>query len=154
MANYEKVSSDVEDLFEEIRDKSSIPMFVEFQIRSNNKQKDLVKIIKCNDLIEEITDGTNFVLVVNEEILEQLPVDMQKIAFVECLSGVSVAESDAVSLIKPDFSVHSGVLKKYGYESINTFRESTKSLFDAKKQKEMEEKALSKGKRGRKKKDA
>lgn len=150
MAKIEKASDDVVKLFSEIRDKSTIPQWIQFEVLCNNKQKELYKIVKTNDIVEILTDGINFAVVFNEEILEQLPDDMKEMAIVECLAGVCVSESDAVSLEKPNFNTHTGVLQKYGHESIIVLHESIKSLFDAKKQKEDEEKAQSKGKRRRK----
>ena len=101
-------------------------------------------------MVEVLTEGVNFAVVFNEEILEALPVDMQETAIIECLAGVSVSESDAVSLEKPNFNTYTGVLQKYGHESIIKLHESIKSLFDEKKQREDEERAITKGKRGRK----
>lgn len=150
MAKIEKASEDVVKLFDGIRDKTSIPQWIQFEVLCNNKQKELYKIVKTNDIVEILTEGVNFAVVFNEEILDELPADMQEMAIVECLAGVSVSESDAVSLEKPNFNTHTGVLQKYGHESIITLHESIKSLFDAKKQKEDEEKAMTKGKRGRK----
>lgn len=150
MAKIEKASDDVVKLFDEIRDKSTIPQWIQFEVLCNNKQKELYKIVKTNDIVEILTDGINFAVVFNEEILEQLPDDMKEMAIVECLAGVCVSESDAVSLEKPNFNTHTGVLQKYGHEPIIVLHESIKSLFDAKKQKEDEEKAQSKGKRGKK----
>jgi hypothetical protein len=151
MAKIEKASQDVVNLFSEIRDKSTIPHWIQFEVLCNNKQKELYKIVKTNDIVEILTDGVNFAVVFNEEILEQLPVDLQEMAITECLAGVSVSESDAVSLVKPDFNTYTGVLQKYGDSSVIVLHESIKSLFDSKKQKEDEEKAATKGKRGRKK---
>lgn len=150
MAKIEKASQDVSNLFDEIRNKTNIPQWLMFEVLCNNKQKELYKIVKTNDIVEILTDGVNFAVVVNEEILDGLPADMQEMAIVECLAGVSVSESDAVSLEKPNFNTHTGVLQKYGHESIITLHESIKSLFDQKKQKEDEAKAQTKGKRGRK----
>ncbi|MFW6246596.1 MAG: putative metallopeptidase [bacterium] len=115
----------------------------------NNKQKQLYKIMKLNDMVETITDGINFVIVINEEIFDQLTEEQKNIALVECLAGVSVSENEAVSLEKPDFSTYRGVLQKYGHEEIIVLHESVKSLFDKKKQEEDERKAANKGKRGR-----
>jgi hypothetical protein len=150
MAKIEKASEDVSNLFNSVRDKTNIPNWLMFEVLCNNKQKELYKIVKTNDIVEILTDGINFAVVVNEEILDGLPADMQEIAINECLAGVSVSESDAVSLEKPNFNTHTGVLQKYGHESIIALHESIKSLFDQKKQKEDEEKAQTKGKRGRK----
>lgn len=150
MAKIERASEDVVKLFDEVRDTFTIPQWVMFEVFSNNKQKELYKIVKTNDIVEILTDGVNFAVVFNEEILEQLPDDMKKIAIAECLAGVCVSETDVVSLEKPNFNTHTGVLQKFGHESIIVLHESIKSLFDAKKQKDDEEKAQTKGKRGRK----
>lgn len=150
MAKIEKASEDVVSRFEEVREKTSIPHWIVFEILSNDKQTELYKIIKSNDIVEVLTEGVNFTIVFNEEILDGLPEDMQEIAIIECLAGVNVSESDAVSLAKTNFNTHTGVLQKYGYESILKLDESIKSLFDAKKQREDEEKAQAKAKRGRK----
>lgn len=150
MAKIEKASEDVVNLFDEVRGKTSIPQWIAFEVLCNVKQKELYKINKLNEVNEVLTDGVNFSVVINEEILEGLPVNMQEMALEECLAGVAVSDSDAVSLNKPNFNTHTGVLQKFGHEDIISLHESIKSLFDAKKQEEDEEKARTKGTRGRK----
>ena len=153
MANYLEVSDETKKLFMDVVNNTSIPNFVEFELLCNNKQKQLYKIMKLNDLVETLTDGINFVIVINEEIFDQLTDEQQKIALDECLAGISVNDNDVISQEKPDFSTYTGVLQKYGHEDIIVLHESIKSLYDAKKQKEDEEKAAKKGKRGRRPKD-
>jgi len=150
MAKIEKASEDVVNLFDSVRDKTTIPQWIQFEVLCNNKQKELYKIVKSNDIVEILTEGVNFAVVFNEEILDALPADMQEIAIQECLAGVSVSESDAVSLNKPDFNTYTGLLMRHGHDSMITLHESIKSLFDEKKQREDEQKAMTKGKRGRK----
>lgn len=148
---FEEVSPDVEKLFDEVRDKTSIPQWIEFKVLCNNKQKrEVVKIVKSSDLVEVLTEGVNFAIIINEDIFNELPDDMKRMAIDECLAGVAVSDSDAVSLIKPDFSTYSGVLAKYGDGEVIKMKESIKSLYDTQKQKEDEEKAAKKEKRGRK----
>lgn len=153
MANYEEASNDVVKLFDSVRNATTINNFVEFTVLCNNKQKELYKIVKMNDLVETLTN-LNFAVVINEEIFEQLTDDQKLMALNECLAGVCVGDSDAVSLEKPNFSTYRGILEKYGHDPIIVLHESIKSLYDAKKQKEDEEKAATKGKRGKKKKEA
>jgi hypothetical protein len=152
MAKFEKASEEVIELFDNIVKKTTIPNWLQFEVLCNNKQKELYKIVKMNDLVETITDGLNFAVVFNEEILDLMPDDQKEMAIIECLAGVSVNENDTVSLEKPNFSTYRGVLEKYGHDPIIILHESIKSLFDAKRQKEDEIKAATKGKRGRKKK--
>ena len=92
MAKIEKASEDVVNLFEGVRNESTIPHWIMFELLSNDKQKELYKITKLNDVVEVLTDGVNFSVVFNEEILDGLPADLQQMAIEECLAGVSVSD--------------------------------------------------------------
>lgn len=149
MAKIEKASEDVINVFDEVRNGTNIPHWIEFEVLCNNKQKQLYKIIKLNDLVETLTNGINFAVVINEEIFDQLDGLRQIMAINECLAGVSISDSDAVSLAAPDFCTFTGILEKYGDSDVIILHEAVKSLYDAKKQQEDEIKAQTKGKRGR-----
>jgi hypothetical protein len=150
MAKFEKASEDAEKFFEEVREKTTIPQWIEFRVLCNNKQKIPVDVKKNSDLVEVLTEGVNFAVIFNEEIFDQLPDDMKEIAVVEKLAGVSVDDNDKITLVKEDFNTYTGVLQKYGDDPIIRFKESVKSLYDKKKQAEDEAKAAKKGKRGKK----
>jgi len=150
MAKFEKASEDAEKFFEELREKSTIPQWLEFRVFCNNKQKIPVDIKKNSDLVELMTEGVNFAVIINEVIFDELPDDMKEIAVVEKLTSVAVDGNDKISLVKEDFCTHTGVLKKYGDSAVIRFKESVKSLYDKKKQEEDEAKAAKKGKRGKK----
>ena len=150
MAKIERASEDVVNLFGEVCEKTTIPHWVVFEVLCNNQQKELYKITKNNDVVEVLTEGVSFAVVFNEEILDALPADLQEMAIEECLAGVSVNDSDVVSLSKPNFNTHTGMLQKFGHDPIITLHESIKSLYDEKKQREDEEKANKKAKRGKK----
>lgn len=151
MAKFEKASEDAEKFFEEVREKTTIPQWIEFRVLCNNKQKIPCDIKKNSDLVEVLTEGVNFAVIFNEEIFDQLPDDMKEIAVVEKLAGVSVDDNDKITLVKEDFNTYTGVLQKYGDSPIIRFKESVKSLYDKKKQEEDEAKVAKKGKRGKKK---
>jgi hypothetical protein len=151
MAKIEKASQDMEDLFDKVKDTTTIKDWLKFEVLCNNKQKELYKIVKANEIVEILTDGLNFAVVFNEEIFDQLPDNMKEMAIIECLAGVIVDENDKITLEKPNFSTYRGVLEKFGHDPIIVLHESIKSLYDTKKQKEDEEKAAKKGKRGKKK---
>jgi len=154
MAKIQKASEEMENLFDKVKDTTTIKDWLKFEVLCNNKQKELYKIIKASDIVEILTNGVNFAVVFNEEIFDKLPDDMKEMAIVECLAGVMVDENDKISLEKPNFSTYRGVLQKYGHDPIIVLHESIKSLYDAKKQEEDEEKAQkkeSKSKKGFKK---
>ena len=136
-------------LFNLVRDSTTIPQWVEFEVVTNNKQKKVVQLGKLNDLLDFITK-INFTFVINEEIFEQLPPNLQKLAIIEELTGISISESDAISVAPPDITTHSGVLSKFGSEEVLKLKESVKSLYDKKKQDEDEVKAQGKIKKTKK----
>jgi hypothetical protein len=153
MKKLDVASEEVEKLFDSVRFNTTIPMWVEFKVLANNKQKELFKLVKASEILELLAEGVNFVLIVNEEIFFGLPGNMQSIAIDEVLAGVKISETDALSIDRPNFNTYTGVLSKYGDAEIIKLHESIISLFDNKKHKEDELKANSKGKRGRRKKD-
>lgn len=152
MANLRNVNEEVKETFNKVLNETSIPEWVNFEILANDKQKEVYVIKKSNDLIEHLTDGINFVVILNEEIFDQLPDHQQEMLLKECLAGVTVDfDKDTVALEKPNFTTYGSILRSYGHEDVIALKESVKSLYDAKKQQEEEEKAARKGKRGRKK---
>ena len=149
MAKIEKASNEMIQLFDAVKEKSTIKEWLEFEVLCNNKQKELYKIVKTNDLVEILSNGINFAVIFNEEIFDQLPEDMKEIAITECLAGVIVDENDKITLEKPNFSTYRGILERFGHDPIIVLHESIKSLYDAQKQKEDEEKAQKKEKKGK-----
>jgi hypothetical protein len=148
MANYRDLSHENQELFAEVENETTIPHWVSFGLLANDNQKEIYKINKANDVIEKLTDGINFVIILNEEIFDQLDEDQQKIVFHECLAGIVYdSEKDKILFNKPDFSTYTGLLNKFGQEQIITLKESVKSLYDQKKQKEEEEKQARKKKK-------
>jgi len=154
MAKLDDASKDVVKLVEKVWVARGIPQFVQVMVFCDNKQKnDPCKLVKSNDLIDKYSEGIDFTVVINEKIFNALPEDMREMKIDECLAGAYVNENDVTSIIKPDFMTHTGVLQKYGHESIIKLHESIKSLYENEKQKADQEKAetaTKKGKRGRK----
>lgn len=151
MAKLEDVSDDVMLIFNEVKENTTIPEWVGFLVFCNNKQKnDVCKLIKFNEISEKASNGINYVVTINEEILDSLPEDMKRMAIDECLAGVSINENYVLSLSKPDFNTYTGVLQKYGDNKVIELHESIKSLYDEKKQKEEQDKAERAAKRGKK----
>lgn len=150
MANVNVASDELVNLFEKVKEgKTTIPHWIEFKILCNDKQNEIHKINKTNDVVELISDGINFTITFNEEIFDGLPSDMQEMVIEEVLAGVSVNESDAISNKKPDFVTFSGMVKKYGGDEIIKYKESVEALYVQKKEKEDAIKAQTKGKRGK-----
>ena len=150
MAKIQKASEEMENLFDKVKNSTTIKDWLVFEVLCNNKQKELCKIVKVNEIVEVLTGGVNFAVVINEDIFDQLSDEMKETAIIECLAGVVVDGNDKITLEKPNFSTYRGVLEKYGHDPIIVLHESIKSLYDAQKQKEDEEKAQKKEKKVKK----
>jgi len=144
MTEYGTPDEKIEKLFIEVKESKNIREWVDFQLLTNNKQKKAYDIIKLNDLVGALTQGINFAVIINESIFEQLPEELQYIAFDECLTGVCISDTDAVSLQKADFATFTGVLAKYGHENVIKLKESIISLYDTQREEALKEKEQTK----------
>ena len=103
MKNYENASEELVKLFNSVLAETSIPTWVEFELRCDNKQKKISNPVKLNDLVYSLTENLNFAIVVNETAFDQLSDEQKRIELRECIEGVSVGETDKVSYEKPNF---------------------------------------------------
>ena len=151
MSKYIELSEENEKLFREVLNETNIPEWLVFRAFDNDKQKRVCEIGKTTDIVQAISDGVNFTIIFNEEIFDGLTPLQQRIALHECLAGVAYdPEKDSISLTKPDINTHSSILKKYGNDDVIAFKESEKSLYEAKKVREDEEKAVLKASKTKK----
>ncbi len=143
MAKFVEGSEHISDMFEKYRKECMIPLFVQFRYLHCPTQKVVYKISKLNPLIELITDGLNFTIVVNEDVFDKLKPEQQIILINECFAGVNVSESDAVSLEAPTFTTHVGVLKKFGHVDVIETKETVDLIYKQMKEQADEAKAAS-----------
>lgn len=136
MVKFEEPSDDVIEVFEKVKKSKLIPDWVQFEVLVNNKMKQVYKIMKMSDLVETLSKGVNFAVIINEEIFDGLTDEQQEMLMDECIAGVGVSETDTLMLDKPDINTYTGVLQRYGHDSVITLHESIKSLFDKKKEEE------------------
>lgn len=148
MANYRQVSDETRKLFNEVIDNSAIPSFVEIDITADDtlKNKDGYVVRKQNDLNEYLLEGLQIIIVLNEEIFEGLVEDdVKKKLLEEAIGGIEAnLETGKVKVNKPDFTTYSGFLEKYGADDVLLLKLAIEQLYEKKKQKEDEEKALAK----------
>lgn len=152
MAKVLEASEHISDLFENYRKESMIPLFVELRYLNCPTQKVVYKISKLNPSLELITDGVNCVITVNEEVFDKLSEAQQTILVSECLAGIRVNDSDAVSLEAPAFATHTSTLKKFGHVDVIETKETVDLIYKQMKDQADEAKANSEPKkRGHKK---
>lgn len=139
MNKFDVAGDDVIDLFNEVKNETTIPEYITFDVRTNEKQKCICDITKASELWEKVS-GVNFVVTVNERAFDLIDEDNQKLVFEELLSGINVTEK-GVSTEKPDFCTYTGMLNKYGHESIVRMKEVEISAFDQIKEEDDAKKA-------------
>lgn len=147
MGKFYKINSENLDLFNDTLAQTSIPQWVSIELLGNNAQNDVYQVKKVNDLYETLTNGTNIIIIINEEIFDGLSDDMKNILFVEMLTSIEIDyDKDSISIKKYDFTTYSTILEKFGADNLVKLKESIISLFDQKREREKEEKNSRKNK--------
>ncbi len=128
MAKFNEVYQDTQELFSNFINQIDSLSEISVKILSNDKQKEICKVFKANDLLKHMTNE-DAVIVVNEKIFEQLD-DEQKLMVVEEYVARLYfdAEKGKLSLINPDVNTFSLLLRKYGYDKYERLSESIKAI--------------------------
>ena len=141
MAKFYTPHPDIQSIFDEVIVAAGLDQYLTITVISNNKAKDLYKVNKANDLLK-YRSGDDIIIVLNEQIFEKIPAAQQLIIAEEAISFISFdPENDKTSISQPDFTAHTGVLQKYGFETIQNVRVLVKALYQAEKEAEDEAKA-------------
>lgn len=138
MARYEEPFDDTKEIFENIISNADLSRFINFKLLINNKQKELYKPIKANDLVKHMTNN-DVVIIINERIFEQLNPEQKIMIAEESIAGVHFdAEKDKITFTKGDIQTYSGILRKYGYDKYEVLHESIKTLYNVEREEEAE----------------
>lgn len=138
MAKYEQLFEDTQELFSEVINKLELSKNLNIIILADNKAKDLFKVVKANPLLKYRT-GDDVIIILNEHIFDQLPMDMKMIAIEESLAYIHYnLDKERLEILKPDITTFSGLLSKHGFENYQRLHESVKSLFNADKENDTE----------------
>ena len=141
MAKFEEPFEETQELFNRAIDNVNLANYVNITVLSNNRAKEIFKVVKANDLLKHRT-GDDIIIVINEKILDQLTPEQRVIVVEEALASIRYDnENDVIVISKPDVVTFSGILSKHTFATWNVLRESIKTLYDAEKQAEDEAKA-------------
>jgi hypothetical protein len=137
MAKYLEPFDDTKEIFNEAITKANLDLNVTFKILVDNRQKDIYRVFKANDLIKHMTNN-DIVIVINETIYDKLNLEQKIMVTEEALAGVHYDnEKEKVIITKGDVITYSGLLRRYGYEKYEVLRESIKTLYNAEKEEEL-----------------
>lgn len=141
MANYAEVFDSTQKIFDEIIKKADLERVMSVKILTNNRAKEIGKVVKANDLLNYLAKE-DVIIVINEEIFEKLDADQKIMVADDLVTAISFNfENDSITITKPDIHCHSGILKKYGMDNVIKTQELIKLIFSQREDKEKEKKA-------------
>ena len=133
MAKFEEVYQETIDVFKTHITKSNIPSFIKIKLLSNNTLKDFGSVTKSQDIIKFMTDY-DVIIQINEPIFDQLREDQKEYVVKDLLAPIVYdMEKDKLSIVQPDVTTFSGVLRQYDIDMYIGIKESIVSLLEEKK---------------------
>ena len=130
---FDELDEDIQQLFDTVIGCTDLERMVKIKIVGNDRQKEIGKVVKTNDLTKYLSNDVDVVVIINQLIFSQLPADMQEMVAIELITYIGYdSEKDKLIITKPDVSTFSSILRKYGYEAYERKELSVKSLYDKK----------------------
>jgi hypothetical protein len=141
MAKFEQPFEDTKAIFDALIVAADLDRTVTIEVLVNNRQKEIYKLIKTNDLTKYKT-GVDVFIVVNEKVFDQLSDAHKVIISDEALAGIHYDfEKDKLTIGKADFTTFSGLLQKYGADQCVELKELIKLIYSQEKEAEAETEA-------------
>jgi hypothetical protein len=138
MAKYNDVFPDNKEIFEEAIVKADLDNVCNILVLADNKQKEIGKVMKANPILKYKTND-DAVVIINETVFEKLDDELKRLTAEMVITGIGFdREKDKLEIRKPDFTMHSGMLQKYGGEVCIKLMEVIKSTFAQKEEEEAE----------------
>ena len=139
MAKFETPFDDTKKIFQGVIDETDLERILTFDLVTNNKLKEVVKVMKTNDY-EKHKTSVDVKIFINEEVFEKLDEVQQVIVAESALAYVSYNyEKDTLSISKPDVMGHSGVISKFGDKLYLNTLEIVRATFASLKETKEEE---------------
>ena len=133
MAKFEEVYQETIDVFKTHITKSNIPSFIKIKLLSNNTIKDFGSVTKSQDIIKFMTDY-DVIIQINESIFDQLGEDQKEYVVKDLLAPIVYdMEKDKLTIVQPDVTTFSGVLRQYDIDMYIGIKESIVTLLEEKK---------------------
>jgi hypothetical protein len=134
MAKFEEVYEDTLELFQKHINLTSIPRMVKIKILSNDSiKKEFGKVSKASEIVKFMTDY-DVVIQINEPIFDQLEERQKEYVVKDLLAQICYdMEKDKISILSPDITTFSGVLRNYDIDTYLSIKESMVTLLEQKR---------------------
>jgi hypothetical protein len=138
MAKFEQPFDDHKALFDALITETNLDRYATIKVLVNNKQKEIGKVVKANDLIKYET-GADVYIIINEKVLDKLSDEQKTIVAEELLAGIYFdSEKDKLVIKTADVKTFSGLLKKFGAEKYLELHELITLIYSQDKEAEAE----------------
>jgi hypothetical protein len=138
MAKYLEPFDETKEIFNTVFEAQMLDRYANFKVLADNRQKDIYKVFKANDLVKHMTNN-DVVIVINETIFDALPDDLKQMVAEEATAGIHFdLEKDKLIITKGDIQTHSRVLLKFGADNYLKLHETIKLLYSQEKDQEAE----------------
>lgn len=118
MSKFYEVSEDTIKVFDDVFNKKSFHIGINFQFIGNDKQKELIKISKISDVYSFILEK-DILVSINETLLNVFDDEMVTILMEQEIDKVFVSiDTGKIKLIKPDLTTFTSLINKYGVEKV------------------------------------
>jgi hypothetical protein len=123
--NFYEVSDDTIADFNEVFDKKSFPIKIDFQFLGHRKQKGLIKISKISDqysaiLAIELGSPRELLVTINEDLMDAFDEESRTILIEQEIDKINMnVESGKIKLVKTDLNTFASLVNKYGVEKVS-----------------------------------
>lgn len=129
MDKYYEASSDAVDTFNEVLGNKIFSISIGYKFIGASKQKQLIKIKKISDEYSFLM-GKDVLVSINEDLLSVFDSESITILIEQEIDKIKVdSQSGKISIIKPDLSTFSSIVKKYGIDKVSKANQ-VESLYD------------------------
>ena len=133
MAKFEEVYQETLDEFKTHIEQSNIPGFINIKILSNNTIKDFGSVTKAQDIVKFLIDY-DVIIQINEPIFDKLENEQKEYVIKDLLARIVYEmDKDKLTIVQPDVTTFSGVLRQYDIDHYMSIKESIVTLLEQKK---------------------
>jgi len=133
MAKFEEVYQETLDEFNTHIAQSNIPGFINIKILSNNTIKDFGSVTKAQDIVKFLIDY-DVIIQINEPIFDKLENEQKEYVIKDLLARIVYEmDKDKLTIVQPDVTTFSGVLRQYDIDHYMSIKESIVTLLEQKK---------------------
>lgn len=144
---FHELSDYIIEYFDELEKKLSLPVDIKYVYQADDKQKNLIKIIKIADRYAKLLNA-DLLVSVNEDYFDAFDDEAKNILIDQELALIEFnLDKGTLKIGKPDLVTSSGIIKKYGVNAVERANQVRDLYADQQLEQEKETKENKKNKK-------